>query len=259
MLDPGEDCDKSAKGTTCKGLGYSGGTLGCSSQCKYIKTSCAGTTRCTNLPSGKCSQSCSSIVQFSPTQGTGYIALHGARLSWAKRSTMIYVKYATASVHCVYPGTSALGLGDMSLQNGGTPTDTSGRLRHPKGTHVRGSDVDIAYYQKGSTNNHLRAVCTHHINGQDQYHCVKTPHLLDPTKTAFFLAKLIESNAVRVIGVDGKIGAMVNAEMKKLYSSGMISKQVLDRFNQGAVTWEETDKGRGWYRFHHHHLHVSFR
>lgn len=245
-------------GATCKGMGYTGGTLKCTSQCKYDKSSCTGTSTC-NLPPASCAQGCTNLSYFSPTNGTGYNVTHGTRYSWAKRSTMIYIKYAAASVDCVYPNTPALGLGDMSMQNGGTPADTSGRLRHPQNTHVNGNDVDIAYYQINQANNNLRAVCDHYTNGQDQYHCTKTPHILEPNRSAFFIAKLLESNAVRVIGVDGKIGPMISTAMQKLYQNGLISKTILDRFNQGTVTWEETDKGRGWYRFHHHHLHVSFR
>lgn len=258
LIEPGEDCDKTSMGATCKGLGYTGGSLGCSAQCTYTTSTCTGTSTC-QLPARTCTQGCSQIVQFLPMQGTGYRALHGARLSWAKRSTMLYVKYASAAVDCAFKGTAPLGLGDMSLQNGGTPTDTSGRLRHPKGTHVNGNDMDIAYYQVHTSNNNLRPVCAHVTQGKDQYRCVAKPHLLDAKKSAFFIAKLLESNAVRVIGVDGKVGPLISAAMQQLYAEKWISKSTLDAFNQGTVTWEETDKGRGWYRFHHHHLHVSFR
>tara|TARA_B100001989_G_scaffold229877_2_gene187544 strand:- start:1021 stop:1536 length:516 start_codon:yes stop_codon:yes gene_type:complete len=168
------------------------------------------------------------------------------------------LKYATAMVKCMYPGTANLGFGDMSMQNGGTPADTSGRLRHPQGTHVKGNDIDLAYYQVNTPNNYLRAVCQHTTNGQDQYHCVAQPHLLDPVKTAYFLAKILEYGSVRVIGVDGKIGPLIEAEMTKLHQKGLIHKSILDQFKNGSVTWEETDKGRGWFRFHHHHAHISF-
>lgn len=260
VLDPGEECDKTAFGATCKGMGYSGGTMKCSSTCKYVKTSCTGTTKCTSLPPSTCTSQCTQIVEFTPIVGAGYRVRHGSRLSWARRSTVIFVKYAAASVDCVYPGTKWLGLGDMSMQNGGTPADTNGRLRHPQGTHVQGRDMDIGYYQKGLAikDNDLRPVCAHTQGGRDQYHCVSAPTTLDADKSAFFIAKLIESNQVRVIGVDGKIGPLLKTSMTKLYNNGMITKAVLDQF-PSRVTWEETDKGRGWFRFHHHHLHVSFR
>ncbi len=118
--------------------------------------------------------------------------------------------------------------------------------------------MDIGYYQSNQNDNDLRPVCQHVVNNQDQYHCVANPTILDATKSAFFIAKLLESNQVRVIGVDGKIGPLLKTEMTKLYNNGLISKAVLDQF-PSRVTWEETDKGRGWFRFHHHHLHVSFR
>lgn len=258
VIDPGEDCDKTAFGATCKGLGYSGGSLKCDSSCKYVTSSCTGTTKCASLPPRHCTSQCTQIVEFTPAVGAGYRVRHGSRLSWARRSTVTFVKYAAASVDCVYPGTKWLGLGDMSMSNGNTPADTNGRLRHPQGTHIQGRDMDIGYYQINQNDNDLRPVCQHVLNNQDQYHCVSKPTILDAVKTAFFIAKLLESNQVRVIGVDGKIGPLVQTEMTKLYNNGLISKAVLDQF-PSRVTWEETDKGRGWFRFHHHHLHVSFR
>lgn len=171
---------------------------------------------------------------------------------------MTYVKYAAASVNCVYPGTAWVGLGDMSMQNGGTPADTAGNLRHPASTHTQGRDMDIGYFQINQADNDLRPICVHVENGQDKYHCVQTPNILDATKTAFFISKLLESNSVRVIGVDGKVGPLLKTAMQTLFNNGMIAKPILDLFNNGAVTWEEKDEKRGWFLFHHHHLHVSF-
>jgi hypothetical protein len=259
VIDPGEDCDKSAQYSTCKGLGYTGGTLKCSNTCKLDTSACTGQTACTSVPSTHCKSQCRTIVLFSPTRGNGYAVTHGSRLSWMRRDAMLSVKYASASVACVYKGTPPLGLGDMSLQNGGTPTDTSGRLRHPKGTHTQGSDIDLAYYQVNQPNNYLRAVCPHVVNGKDQYHCTGAPKFLDAEKTAFFLAKILESGKVRVIGVDGKIGPLLMTAIDKLYQKGLVTDALRKLFKNGAITYEVTDKGRGWYRFHHHHAHISYR
>ena len=258
QTDAGEDCDGNSVFATCKGLGYTGGTLKCDASCKYDTSSCTGQTLCTNLPPRHCTDpSCSQIIAFTPTADNGYIALHGNTFSWLRRDAVTFVKHATAIVGCVFPNTPPLGLGDMSMQNGQTPAD-NGQLRHPQGTHVYGTDIDLAYYQTNTANNHLRAVCEHYTNGQDQYHCVSQPALLEPKRTAFFLANILASARVRVIGVDGKVGPKLLTAIDELVRDGLISPAAQQRFKSGTITWEETDTKRGWFYFHHHHTHISF-
>ena len=42
--------------------------------------------------------------------------------------------------------------------------------------------------------------------------------------------------------------------MSQLCAGGWITGTACTRHR---VTYETTDMGRGWFRFHHHHLHVS--
>ncbi len=258
QTDAGEDCDGTSVFATCKGLGYTGGTLKCASNCKYDTSACTGQTLCNNLPSRHCTDpTCAQIIAFSPTADNGYIALHGSAFSWLRRDAVTFVKHATALVGCVFPNTPPLGLGDMSMQGGQTPAQ-NGQLRHPQGTHVNGTDIDLAYYQTNTANNHLRAICEHYTNGQDQYHCVAQPTILEPKRTAFFLAAILASGRVRVIGVDGKVGPKLLTAMDELVRDGLISPTAQQRFKSGTITWEETDTQRGWFLFHHHHAHISF-
>ena len=254
-----EECDGTdVNNISCKALGYSGGALKCTPGCKLDKSSCSGKSSCGNLPPRDCTGGnahCSKLVLFAPTQGTGYVVTHGNSFSWIRQDTMMLVKYAAAAVACMMPGSYPLGQGDMSMSNGGTPA-SSGQLRHPKGTHDYGRDIDIAYFQKGQANNYLRPVCPHSTSGKEAYHCTGSPNILDVPRTTLFIAKLLESSRVRVIGVDGKIGPLLKSQAQQLYSKGMISAAANSRFSS-KLAFETTNSNMGWYYFHHHHMHVS--
>jgi hypothetical protein len=259
-LEVGEECDGSdLNNTSCKAFGYAGGALTCTSSCKLDKSGCSGPSSCANLPAKDCTAgnaACGKLVLFSPFKGNGYEVTHGTAYSYARTDTMMLIKYAAASVKCMLPGSYPLGLGDMSMSSGGTPKDASGQLRHPQGTHDYGRDVDLAYYQVGQSNNNLRPVCPYTESGKNAYHCTGQPNILDAKRSALFIAKLVESSRVRVIGVDGKIGPLIEAEAQKLYGKGMISGTTLNTL-KAKLAYEVTNANKGWYYFHHHHLHLS--
>jgi hypothetical protein len=169
------------------------------------------------------------------------------------------LKYATAKTACKGEGWAGnggrLGMGDMSESNGAIPGTRDGSPGHPEGTHRNGYDIDIGYYQVNTADNRLRPVCDHYENGQEVYHCTSEPNRLDPWRTAFFIAALHESGRIRVIGVDGQVGPIVESAMDQLCASGWIERSICNRVN---LAYETRNEQRGWYYFHHHHLHVSF-
>ncbi|MBX3273444.1 MAG: hypothetical protein KF729_24485 [Sandaracinaceae bacterium] len=219
------------------------------------------------VPDWRCTSDCARLVYFDPRRASGYwdYPLNGETeadqyRSWVRRDVMMLVRYATAMVACQSTGWAGnggdLGLGDMSEQNGAIPGTREGSPGHPAGTHVNGHDMDIAYYQTGTSDNRLRSVCPHTSGGRDQYHCVGEPNYLDPWRTALFLGHLHATPNLRVIGVDGRVGPLVESAMSQLCAGGWITGTACTRH---SVTYETTDMGRGWFRFHHHHLHVSIR
>lgn len=259
-IDALEECDTgNLNGATCAQFGYSGGALKCTSGCKLDKSSCTGAAACGNVPARDCAGGtafCGALLPFTPVLGDGYEVTHAPQHSYLRRDTQMLVKYAAASVACLAPGSSPLGLGDMSMADGSTPKTAGGQLRHPASTHDFGRDIDMAYFQVNQPNNDLRPVCTHISGGQDQYHCVGAPQYLDVARTTLFVAKLLESPRVRVIGVDGQVGPLLQQQAQLLYSQGKLTQAVLQRFS-GALAFETVDNGLGWYHFHHHHLHLS--
>jgi hypothetical protein len=212
---------------------------------------------------------CGELVAFEPVKGTGYdnYPINGETAtnqyrSFCRRDLMMLVKYAAAYVECKgktwTPGNGApIGLGDMSEKDGSIPGTSIGSPGHPKGTHTNGYDMDIAYFQTAGTNNYLRPICPYTTGGVDQYHCTGAPTILDVKRTALFLGAFLTSDRVRVIGVDGQVGPLVIPEMQKLCDAGTLPKIACDR--KGYLAYETTDTGKGWYLFHHHHLHVSLK
>ncbi|RLB47214.1 MAG: hypothetical protein DRJ42_25905 [Deltaproteobacteria bacterium] len=219
-----------------------------------------------DIPDWRCTSGCSDIVPFTPANGPGYdnYPLNGETASnqyrsFIRRDVMMLVKYATAMVACQTTGWSFgnggdLGLGDMSEADGAIPGTSIGSPGHPDGTHVNGHDMDIGYYQVGTANNYLRPICEHMSGGVDQYHCVEEPHLLDPWRTSLFIAHLHINPNLRVIGIDGKAALLVESALTQLCSDGWVSTTAC---GSPKIAYELTDTGRFWFRFHHHHLHVS--
>ena len=128
--------------------------------------------------------------------------------------------------------------------------------------------MDIAYYQNtltGQPNNFLRPICDHTINGVEQYHCVSEPYMLDLWRSALFIGALFSSPRTRVIGVDGKAGAMISQALQVLCADGWVPAAGCLPQNQslaceveddnGGLCWKEN--GSLWFYHHHHHMHLS--
>lgn len=225
-----------------------------------------------DLPARDCEGSasyCGALVAFDPRKGVGYddYPINGETSSnqyrsWARRDLMMLVRWAAAYVDCKAngwsPGNGApIGLGDMSEKSGAIPGTSIGSPGHPSGSHLNGHDMDIAYFQTSGEDNRLRVVCPHTSGGKDVYHCTGTPTILDVKRTALFLGAFLTSPRVRVIGVDGKIGPLVSPVLLDLCDEGVLPQSACDA--KSKLAWETSDTGRGWYKFHHHHLHVSLK
>jgi hypothetical protein len=225
---------------------------------------------CPNVPDWYCDgteSSCGALTVFNPRSGDGYwdYPLNGETSnnqyrSYVRKDTMMLVKYAASATSCLgqhwtVGNGGRLGLGDMSEADGAIPGTSDGQPGHPAGTHVDGHDMDIAYFQVGTPDNTLRSVCDHVSGGYDQYHCVNEPDDLDVWRTAMFIGKMHDSPQLRVVGVDGKIGPLVESAVDQLCAGGWLSGDACN--GNLALAYEVTDGGAGWYRFHHHHLHMS--
>ncbi len=232
----------------------------------------SGTVTGCELPPRDCEGTtsyCGELIPFDPKKGLGYddYPINGESStnqyrSYARRDLMILVKYASAYVECKakgWPGGNGapLGLGDMSEKSGAIPGTSDGDPAHPSGSHTNGYDMDIAYFQSTGTNNYLRAICPHTTNGYDAYHCTGAPTILDVKRSALFLGALLLSPRTRIIGVDGKVGPLVEPAIESFCADGTLPQAACD--NLTRLAWETTDTGRGWFKFHHHHLHVSLK
>jgi hypothetical protein len=224
---------------------------------------------CTDLPPIYClgdAADCSELVQFLPTEGLGYLDYpmlpetdDHRYFSFLRNDLMLLVKYATAKVACKtadwdYGNNAPLGLGDMSEAGGAIPGTSFGVLRHPLGTHENGSDIDTAYYQPYATDNLLRPVGVHYNGFFEANRLVEQPYALDVWRTALYIAYLSEHPHVRVIGVDGKIGPILEDAFDELVELGWIDSDLRDSI---PLAYEVEDTGLGWYFNHHHHLHIS--
>jgi hypothetical protein len=224
---------------------------------------------CSNLPQPDCTGGaayCGELIAFNPRTTPHYddYPLNGETSanqyrSFLRRDFTMLLDYATAKTYCKSQGWTtgiggALGFGDMSEALGEIPGTAVGQPGHPQGTHVDGHDIDLAYYQIGQPNNYLRPICEHTLNGADQYHCTSAPHILDVWRTALFLGITHESNTLRVIGVDGAAGTMITSAMQQLCNDGWLDPSACSNMK---LAYEVTDMGYGWYRFHHHHAHIS--
>ncbi len=219
------------------------------------------------IPDWQCNGSdCNDLVAFDPREGNHYwdYEINGEGSSqyrsFIRGDVRNLIRYSSAWVRCMTDGqwsfgnSAALALGDMSEANGDIPGTREGSPGHPPGTHVDGADMDIGYYQTQYNDTRLRSLCDPHTGGQDQYHCVSPPTNLDVWRTALVLAKMHDNPNLRVIGVDGQAGLLIESAIAQMCNAGWISGGAC---TNAKITWEVTDGGAGWYRFHHHHFHIS--
>ena len=181
--------------------------------------------------------------------------------SYARRDLVVLIKWATAFVECKAAswggGNGApLGLGDMSEKDGAIPGTSMNDPGHPAGTHTDGFDMDVAYFTNTGSDNDLKPICEHMSGGQEQYHCTKPPDILDLWRETLFLGALLTSDRVRVIGVDGQVGPLIEAAMPTLCANGWLPQKACNKVGQ-FLAYETTDQGMGWFLFHYHHSHVS--
>lgn len=226
-----------------------------------------------DLPPVECGGSaeyCGQIVLFEPVAGRGYVNYPANGETWdeqyrsyVRRDVMMLIKYASAYVDCVATewatgNGGALGLLDMSEANGDIPGTSIGSPGHPAGTHRYGREVDIAYFQVDTEDNQGRTVCSHsNSDGSDAYHCTARPHLLDEWRSSLLIGALLAHPWVRVIGVDGKVGPIVESSMEVLCDNDWLGAYPCGRLGD-KLAYEATNQGKGWYYHHHHHLHLSF-
>jgi hypothetical protein len=194
------------------------------------------------------SSECNKMMFFpqANSMDDGYLVTHQSQYSYMRREVIYLVRWAARETALAFPGTNPLALMDMTQEDGDTPGRLDDRLRHPEGTHVRGGDIDIAYYQN-RTDNRGREVCTRY----DQYFCKGPADLLDARRTAYFMAALMSTEYIRVIGVDPEIAESLLAVADDLMDEGLISRTDVQNLNTYMAY------GDGW-PFHHHHMHFSW-
>ncbi len=224
-------------------------------------------TLCPDVGPVECSlgsSECSAIVGFEPNEGPGYVDTPDSggtdpeHASYLRQDLITLVKYATAYVDCLaagwtYGNGGPLGFGDMSEADGAVPGTSLDDPRHPPGTHTNGTDIDTAYYGVNTSNNYLREIC----DTGDPFagHCEDFPDKLDVWRTALFLGAIQDHPSVRVIGVDGKAGQMIDWAMAELCSNGWLSTSACA---SSDLTYEMVNQGYGWFYSHWAHLHISF-
>ena len=72
---------------------------------------------------------------------------------------------------------------------------------------------------------------------------------LDPESMLY-----VADENLRVIGVDGQIGPVIDAALDHLVHAGWLTP---DQRLDIPLVYETSDTGLGWFQYHHHHLHVG--
>lgn len=223
---------------------------------------------------------CAELIPFEPVEGSGYVNTPENGETWdnqyrsyLRRDLKILVQYAAARVACEtrdwnYQGFDPIVLLDMSEKDGAIPGTSIGDPKHPPGTHVNGTDIDISYFQiekpalipwldigafEGG-GNLPRAICKHTMFGVDVSHCTQPSQLLDPWRTALFIVYISQHPQTRVIGVDGQIGPVIEKALDQLVQEDWITPDLREQI---PLAYEVDYEGMGWFLHHHHHMHIS--
>ncbi len=212
-------------------------------------------------------EACGELAAFTPVRGPGWLNTPLADETpddlyrgYLRRDLQRVIRYAAQTVACVsrdWPGgnSAPLSLADMSEADGSVPGTSREHPTHPAGSHTGGDDIDVGYYQTAFfPDNDVRPVCNHLVGGVEVWHCVAPPDRLDVRRTALFTALVAEQEIVRCIGVDGTIGPLLRGAQRELFDQGLITRAQLEA---DKLCYETEDTGRGWYRSHHDHMHIS--
>ena len=187
--------------------------------------------------------------------------------NWARRELIMAVRYAVNAVQTTFPGTAPLGMGDISMPDGTTPEG------HPNGTHYSGANIDIAYYIRPEFHGLHGNLAYRHVCCEaslSDWGCVDTntsssnygtcvvgseeTHIADIPRNALFMAKLASTGRIRVIGVEAKIDALLDAEFDNLVDQGIITTTERSKVKNVIVTAND----HGSWIWHFNHMHVSF-
>jgi len=225
---------------------------------------------CDAIPPRDCvgnAEYCAELVHFDPPLGPGYVDLpvhdetwENQYRSWVRRDLGMLIRHAAATVHCAsrdWPGGNGapLVLAEASEDDGNTPGTRVGELAHPPGSHSWGNDIDVGYYQTALyPDNGIRAICYHYEHGREALRCTRAPHALDARRTALFTAIVAAHPRTRCIGVDGMVGPLLREAQAGLLAEGVITAE---QYEAHKLCFETEDMKLGWYRSHHHHVHVS--
>lgn len=230
--------------------------------------------QCTDAP-----EVCGELVQFSPSNNPadagydpllGYVDYPENGESWddqfrsfLRRDLSMAIQYAAAKTACkakdwLMGNGGPVGLVDMSEADGSIPGTSIGYPGHPAKTHTDGFDIDVAYFQVDTDDNRARSICEHLEDGVEAYHCTAAPNILDPWRTALFIGTLYEHPRLRLVGVDGKVGPMIEACMETLCADGWLTGPICGA-DPPPFLYEVVDKGMGFFKHHHHHFHVSLK
>jgi hypothetical protein len=196
---------------------------------------------------------------------TGYTA--NASL-WGRRELVMAIRHAVHDVQQQFPGTTALGIGDIGMPDGSTPAG------HPNGTHYDGANVDVSYFIRPDAqgpwgNMAYRVICCD--KPISDWSCVDTTssninygncvpgseetHIVDIPRTALFLARLVETGRIRGIGCDVRVEPDLEDGLDDLAAQGLITAATASAAK--ARLWSVEDDG-SWL-WHFNHLHVSFK
>ena len=183
-----------------------------------------------------------------------------ANYRWARRELIMLVRNALHFTRVQFPGTKPLGIGDICQRDGTTPGFDIGQPRHSESTHDQGASIDLAYYTTLAENgtldsNPLRIICDANGGSNDGAFCAASAtqtHVVDLPRQAYFMAMLLGSPRVRVIGVDRMIAPLLQAEALRQKDLGWITSTATQAFQTKVAS------GDGW-PFHHHNIHVAMQ
>jgi len=188
--------------------------------------------------------------------GAGYWWETPSNYRFARREMIMLVRHALKATQDAFPGTTPLGVGDTCQFDGGTPGYDVDDPKHPASTHDQGGNMDVAYFQTDGQND-IELVCNDGSVHNDGYcsPAAADVHIVDLPRQAFFMAQLVASPRLRVIGVDQVIAPLIAQAANVLAGLPDGDPQKISGAQAAAVASQQA-YGSGW-PFHHHHIHIS--
>lgn len=182
----------------------------------------------------------SRITPFPQNQDAPFRALSPAKYQFGRCELVALIVEAANDIRGAVPTASAIGVADLSQEDGQIPGTDVGAPRHPAPSHSNGFSVDLTYFRKDGRTLEDSPACP----SKTREFC-EGPHDVDVMPTAQLFALLARTERLVQIIIDPMMEADLAGALETLAKTGTPGAAIASKLLTSGIP------------FHADHFHVS--